>query len=218
MSLAAQGWLNVASGIGEEHLVRLREEIFVTGRAGSRCLLDHPLVHRTAILLREHLLTLGLLDSSSPAIQAIAFDKTPETNWKVSWHQDLMFPFARPVSHPGYDLSCVKDGVHYARPPVSVLEDLTAVRLSLDPCDLGNGPLRVSPGTHHFGIIPAAQIRDHVTRAGEIACPNKSGDLLIIKPLLLHASSQATSPNHRRVLHFVYHSGSDVAERWHRSV
>jgi Phytanoyl-CoA dioxygenase (PhyH) len=150
ISIANQGWLNAPSCLEQADLDRLRDEIFVTGRAGSRCLLDHPLVHQTAILLREHLVTLGLLDRSSPAIQAIAFDKTPETNWKVTWHQDLMFPFARLVSHPGYDLSCVKDGVHYARPPVSVLENLTAVRLSLDACDLENGPLRVSPGTHDF--------------------------------------------------------------------
>jgi ectoine hydroxylase-related dioxygenase (phytanoyl-CoA dioxygenase family) len=218
MALTGQGWLNVPSNLGQEALDSLRGEIFLQGRAGSRCLLDHPLVHETAVLVREQLVASELLDERSVAIQAIAFDKTPQTNWKVLWHQDVMFPFARTVSSPGYTLACEKDGIPYARPPVAVLEELTAVRLSLDPCDSENGPLRVSPGTHIEGIIPTDQITDRVSRAGEITCTNDAGDLLLMKPLLLHASSQATSPRHRRILHLVYHNGEPVAEPWHRAV
>ena len=218
ISLAKQGWLNVSSGLGEVLLDGLRVSIFHSDRAGSRCLLDHPLVHETAVVVREHLVALGLLDAHSVAIQAIAFDKTPQTNWKVSWHQDVMFPFARTVSSPAYALVCEKDGIPYARPPISVLEELTAVRLSLDPCDSENGPLRVSPGTHHEGIISTDHIMERVARAGEITCTNDAGDLLLMKPLLLHASSQATSPRHRRILHFVYHNGEPVTEPWHRAV
>ena len=218
MSLATQGWLNVPSGLGEVLLEKLQSGVFQPGRAGSRCLLDHPLVRETAVMVRDHLSRLGLIEAASVAIQAITFDKTPETNWKVSWHQDLMFPFARSVSAPGYTLACEKDGVHFARPPAAVLADLIAVRLSLDPCDSENGPLRVAPGTHMEGIIPAGKIMDRVARAGEIICTNASGDLLLMKPLLLHASSQATSPDHRRILHLVYHNGGPVAEPWHRAV
>jgi ectoine hydroxylase-related dioxygenase (phytanoyl-CoA dioxygenase family) len=159
-----------------------------------------------------------LLDARSVAIQAIAFDKTPETNWKVAWHQDVMFPVSRAASSPGYTHVCEKDGIPYARPPVAVLEELTAVRLSLDPCDADNGPLRVSPGTHSDGIIPTDQIADRVARAGEMTCTNQAGDMLIMKPLLLHASSQATSPRHRRILHLVYHNGGPLAVPWHRAV
>jgi ectoine hydroxylase-related dioxygenase (phytanoyl-CoA dioxygenase family) len=218
MSLAGQGWSNVASGFGNDLLEKLRSGIFHPGRAGSRCLLDHPPVRETAMRVRDHLAAHGLLEARSVAIQAIAFDKTPETNWKVSWHQDLMFPFARAVSAPGYTLACEKDGIHFARPPAAVLADLTAVRLSLDPCDSQNGPLRVAPGTHNEGIIPTGQIVERVSRAGEIICTNNAGDLMLMKPLLLHASSQATSPRHRRVLHLVYHNGAPVAEPWHRAV
>jgi hypothetical protein len=45
-----------------------------------------------------------------------------------------------------------------------------------------------------------------------------AGEALLMKPLLLHASSQATAPKHRRVLHLVYHSGEAVAAPWHRVV
>lgn len=217
-ALSEQGWLNVASGFGTELLENLRTSIFHTDRAGTRCLLDHPLVHDAAIQSRQHLVAHGLLEHDSIAIQAIAFDKTPSTNWKVAWHQDLMFPFARSVSSPGYALPCEKDGTPFARPPTHVLAALTAVRISLDPCGPESGPLRVAPGTHKHGIIPADQISGHVARAGQITCSNAVGDLLLLKPLLLHASSQATSPNHRRILHLVYHNGTPVAETWHRAV
>lgn len=218
MSFAEHGWQTVPSGLGQVLLEKLRNTIFQSDRAGKRCLLDHPLVHETAGKVRDHLSEQGLLEAASVAIQAITFDKTPETNWKVSWHQDLMFPFARTVSNAGYALACQKDGTPFARPPAVVLAELTAVRLSLDPCGIENGPLRVSPATHKEGIIPVAKIADRVVRAGEIACMNAFGDLLLMKPLLLHASSQATSPSHRRVLHFVYHNGSPVTEPWHRAV
>lgn len=218
MSLDEQGWLNVPSGLPDDGLEGLRKEVFQADRAGTRCLLDHPLVRDTATLVRRHLAELGLLPDRAVAIQAIAFDKTPATNWKVAWHQDLMFPLARASSAPGYAVPCEKEGIPYARPPVHVLEVLTAVRLSLDPCDQGNGPLRVAPGTHQQGILAAESIADHVSRAGEVACTNVAGDLLLMKPLLLHASSQAVSPGHRRILHLVYHDGSPVAEPWHRAL
>jgi ectoine hydroxylase-related dioxygenase (phytanoyl-CoA dioxygenase family) len=151
------------------------------------------------------------------AIQAIAFDKTDSANWKVAWHQDLMFPFARPVRSRAYALPCVKDGVDYARPPRAVLEKLLAVRLHLDDCDETNGPLRVSPASHLSGVIPTAEIAARVAVHGEVVCLAKEGQALLMKPLLLHASSRASLPKHRRVLHLVFSDG-EIDETWHRSV
>jgi len=168
--------------------------------------------------MKERLVTHGLLPSSAVAIQAIAFDKTPDTNWKVAWHQDLMFPFADKVSSPGYELPSCKSGVHYARPPLNVLEDLLAVRLHLDDCGEANGPLRVSPGTHRQGIIPSSEAANQAATNGDIPCLALNGEVLLMRPLLLHASSQATLPGHRRVLHVVYHSGRTLPERWFRSL
>ena len=218
MSLHEQGWLNLASNLEEGLLENIRGSLFCPDRAGTRCLLDHPLVRQATVQVREYLVALGHLHAGSVAIQAIAFDKTLATNWKVAWHQDLMFPMARMASAHGYALACEKDGVPFARPPSDVLADLTAVRLSLDPCGVDNGPLRVMPGTHRHGILSAAQIADHVSRTAETICTNAAGDLLLMKPLLLHASSQATAPGHRRVLHLVYHNGGGVPGPWHRCV
>ncbi|WP_035603142.1 phytanoyl-CoA dioxygenase family protein [Haloferula sp. BvORR071] len=216
--LQRQGWAIHRSGIAAATLALLRDSIFTPGAAGTRCLLDLPEVQAAARDLRSELVTAGILPSAAVAIQAIAFDKTPDTNWKVAWHQDLMFPFARLVQAAGYDLPSKKDGVDFARPPLPVLEQLLAVRLHLDDCDETNGPLRVSPGSHRQGLIPSRDCSTKAAELGEHPCLAKEGEALLMHPLLLHASSPASRPRHRRVLHLVYHSGEDLPEAWHRKL
>lgn len=216
--LRADGWALVSTSVTPESLHELKEAIFLEGSAGKRCLLDQAAVRGIALDLKHELIASGILPPSSVAIQAIAFDKTPGMNWKVAWHQDLMFPFARAVTAAGYELPSRKGEVDFARPPLSVLEDLLAVRLHLDDCDETNGPLRVCPGTHTRGFIPSGDCSQLVTKEGEHTCLAKEGEALLMRPLLLHASSQAIHPKHRRVLHLVYHSGARIAEEWHRKV
>jgi len=218
MSLNEQGFTILPSSVPSEKLGELRNSLFQTDSAGERCLLDHPAVRETALLLKQELIRSGHLPPEAIAIQAIAFDKTAVTNWKVAWHQDVMFPFAKRVTSPGFSVPTVKQDIHYARPPAVVLEQLLAVRLHLDDCDESNGPLRVSPGTHLSGILESTRITGSVTAHGEIPCLAKTGEVLLMRPLLLHASSQATAPKHRRVVHFVYHSGASVTETWHRAI
>lgn len=92
------------------------------------------------------------------------------------------------------------------------------MRLHLDDCGDSNGPLRVSPGTHHLGIISRAEVANHVAEHGQINCLARKGGIILMRPLTLHASSQATNPGHRRVLHCVVYSGPAVAEPWHHSI
>jgi len=160
----------------------------------------------------------GILAGGALAIQAIAFDKNPTTNWKVTWHQDLMFPFARRPESGGFSARCQKDGVDYARPPAAILADMLAVRLHLDACDAENGPLRVAPGTHAAGIIPSAEIAGIVSTTGATVCLAREGEALLMRPLLLHASSPASRPRRRRVLHLVFYSGAAISEPWHQAV
>ena len=129
-----------------------------------------------------------------------------------------MFPFAAPVRTPGFDLASVKGGNDYARPPVPVLENLLAVRLHLDDCDETNGPLRVSPGSHRHGIIPSDTAATYARTHGETTCTADCGQVLLMRPLTLHASSVATEPKHRRVLHYVFYAGVPLPEQWHRAV
>lgn len=212
------GWAMVGSGLSEVRLGELRDQIFREGVAGERCLLDHELVGEVALQIKDVLVGAGIFSGEAVAVQAIAFDKTAGTNWKVAWHQDIMFPFAKAVSTSGYDLGTKKDGVDYARPPVRVLEEMLAVRLHLDGCDAGNGPLRVSPGTHREGVLPMSEVSGKVSAHGEAVCLAEAGEALLMRPLLLHASSKALEPRHRRVLHVVFHSGTEMTEKWYRAV
>jgi ectoine hydroxylase-related dioxygenase (phytanoyl-CoA dioxygenase family) len=199
-------------------LAALRESASNVLGPGQRCLLDHPIVRQAAALLRSELVKAGFLSKSAVAIQAIAFDKTPATNWRATWHQDVMFPFAKRVTSPGYELASVKDDVNYARPPRAILEAMLVVRLHLDDCSDPNGPLRVAPGSRREGVVKSTDLPATVKRCGYVLCLAKTGEALLMKPLLLHASSPATSPRHRRVLHFVYYVGRPITDQWHRSV
>ena len=217
-NLIEQGCAIVPSGLPRDLLASLCDTLFASDVAGSRCLLDQPCVRQTAIRLRTVLISSGVLSHKATAIQAIAFDKTAAINWKVTWHQDLMFPLAHSATSPGYDLPAKKDAIDYARPPRAVLEALLAVRLHLDDCDASNGPLRVSPGSHRGGVRKSPELTELARRFGELPCIARTGDILLMKPLLLHASSLATNPRHRRVLHLVYYDGPPPAEPWHRSL
>lgn len=212
------GWSLFRPSLTPDTLTTLREGIFKAGEAGTRCLLDAPHVTAIAREVRTQLLHASVLETRAVAVQAIAFNKTPQANWKVTWHQDVMFPFAERVRSAGYDLATKKDGIDYARPPREVLEQMLAVRLHLDDCDGTNGPLRVSSGTHRAGILRSTEISDVVKQHGEMMCLARAGDALLIRPLVLHASSPAVAPKHRRVLHLVYSSGRPMAERWYREV
>lgn len=218
MNLEEHGSCVRTSCIPGETLKELRETLFQDNSAGERCLLDHPTVRETALALKQELTSTGHLSVNAVAIQAIAFNKTAATNWRVAWHQDLMFPFARRVTTARFDLPTLKQGVHYARPPESVLKQLLAVRLHLDDCDATNGPLRISPGTHLTGIIQTSEIPNRIANHGETTCFANQGEVLLMRPLTLHASSQATEPNHRRILHLVYHTGEPIPETWHRAI
>ena len=217
LHLEETGWALVSSGLEPSVLEDLRQSLFHKEAAGKRCLLDEPLVRQTARVLGQKLMAQKIL-TRTIAIQAIAFNKTAAKNWKVAWHQDLMFPFAKPVTTPGFDLPVKKEGIDYARPPAEILGRLLAVRLHLDDCGKNNGPLRISSGSHQYGIIPGHEVSTYVERLGESVCTATCGEMLLMRPLALHASSPALTPGHRRVLHFVYDSGLDCLEPWHRTI
>ena len=112
--LESSGWAIAPTNLAENDLQALRDSIFIAQGPGQRCLLDQPVVQKVAIALRAELIQSGILSKAAVAIQAIAFDKTPGTNWKVTWHQDLMFPFVRPVTAKAFDLPTVKERIDYA--------------------------------------------------------------------------------------------------------
>ena len=173
--------------------------------AGSRDLLAHAGCAAWVAPLRRLLAAAGVLDANAVAVQASLFRKSASRNWKVAWHQDLSVPVAERVEHPRLRGWSRKQGVDFVQPPARLLARLTVVRLHLDPCGGGDGPLRVVPGSHLHGRLRAPQAQALRAGAGEAECSAQPGDLLIMRPLLLHASSKAVRPQgRRRVLHFLF--------------
>jgi ectoine hydroxylase-related dioxygenase (phytanoyl-CoA dioxygenase family) len=145
-----------------------------------------------------------ILGSDAFPVQAIFFDKPPQANWKVPWHQDLTIPVREWIDVPGFGPWSVKAGVPHVQPPVDLLERMLIVRLHLDASTEENGPLRVIPGSHRHGRLPHSEIQHWQERGGETACLVPRSGALLMRPLLLHASSAARVPAHRRVIHLEY--------------
>lgn len=138
------------------------------------------------------------------AVRGILFDKTPGANWKVGWHQDLSIAVKNRVEVPGFGPWSEKAGVMHVQPPCAVLEQMLTIRLHLDECGTDNGPLRVLPGSHTRGKMTPQEIKAYRQATEPVICTSPRGGALLMRPLLLHASSPATSPKHRRVVHIEF--------------
>lgn len=173
--------------------------------AGVRNLLrDLPEVGEVAASQPVRNVVEAVLGAVAFPVRALWFDKTREANWKVPWHQDLAIAVAECREVTGFTGWSVKDGVPHVHPPGAILERMVTVRLHLDACGPDNGPLRVLPGSHRGGRLEAAEIAVWRERTDAVECVVPRGGALLMRPLLLHASSAALWPGHRRVLHLEF--------------
>jgi len=90
-------------------------------------------------------------------------------------------------------------------------DDVLAIGVLLDDCDLANGPMLVTPGTHsrevwshhgedgHFaGLIDPDLIKDEIGRA--VPCMGKAGSMSFHHVRALHGSAMNTSDRPRNLL------------------
>jgi ectoine hydroxylase-related dioxygenase (phytanoyl-CoA dioxygenase family) len=145
-----------------------------------------------------------ILGANCFAVRGIFFDKTPTTNWKVTWHQDLTIAVHERLEVPGFGASSEKAGVTHVQPPVDFLARMLTLRAHLDDCGPENGPLRVVPGSHVSRRIDPQEISEWCRERGERMVTLGRGEALLMRPLLLHASSEAITPAHRRVIHLEF--------------
>ena len=174
-------------------------------RAGARNLLrDSETIAALAISDPIKSVADAALGADAFPVRGLFFDKSPDANWKVSWHQDTAIAVAERVETPGFIGWSEKEGVTHVHPPLQVLERMVALRIHLDDCGPDNGPLRVLPGSHRHGKLSDEEIEHWRKTTEELSCCVSQGDVLVMRPLLLHASSPAKSPSHRRVIHLEY--------------
>jgi ectoine hydroxylase-related dioxygenase (phytanoyl-CoA dioxygenase family) len=187
---------NLERKLGETPLPRTR--------AGMRHALRHPAVLEVARSTELLRVARKILGSEAFPFKATLFDKSPTSNWLVVWHQDTALPLRERRETPEWGPWSVKDDVIYAHAPASALSQVVALRLHLDDSNSTNGPLRVLPGTHTLGVLTDEEVHECGERISPIDCLVPRGGLLVMKPLILHASSKSRSEASRRVLHIEY--------------
>jgi ectoine hydroxylase-related dioxygenase (phytanoyl-CoA dioxygenase family) len=157
----------------------------------------------------------SLFGNSYFIVKSIYFDKPPQSNWFVAWHQDLTISVDKKIDLPGYGPWTTKLNQFAVQPPVDILKDNFTVRIHLDDTDEGNGALKVISGSH-LDITRAEHLN---LQAGEsVTCNVPTGGIMIMRPLLMHASNRSTTNKQRRVVHIEFSKtelpeGIDWAEK-----
>ena len=146
----------------------------------------------------------SILGEQPQLVRAIFFDKNPDKNWLVSWHQDKTVSVNKKHNIDGWGPWSLKDNTHHVQPSESVLNNMVTFRIHLDDSNADNGCLKVIPNSHASGVLTQLEIDSLVKKAIFVECEANAGDMLIMRPLILHASSKAKLPKHRRVIHMEF--------------
>jgi hypothetical protein len=205
--------------IAEEVLDRAEVERLIAAvadiprrRAGARNALREPAVHALAHDPRLADLAADVLGTAAIPFRATLFDKTRLASWLVAWHQDTVLPLRHRHSEAGWGPWSTKGVVLNANAPASALERVVALRVHLDDSTHANGPLRVLPGSHALGVLSCAAIEDIKASRLPVACTVGPGGILILRPLLVHASSKSETDRPRRVIHIEYAASLTIVE------
>lgn len=192
--------------LSEDHIETLRTlaDDAVGKRPGAR-LRGHAAL--TEVLSPEGpigALAARLTSEAARPVRAVMFDKTPEANWIVAWHQDRVIPVRERCEVEGFGPWSTKDGVLHVAPPFAVLARMLTVRVHLDPVDSGNAPLRVALGSHRLGRVLAEAATREAGALPQLVCLAETGDVWAYSTPILHASDRADPPRRRRVLQVDY--------------
>lgn len=201
-SVAHDGFAVVPACL-DEVTVQLLSEQFDDALPPERNLLSVPSIQALATSKPVREIMETALGPQCVAVRGIFFNKTRSSNWKVVWHQDLTIAVREPVDVEGFGPWARKAGILHVQPPAEVMRGLLAIRLHLDESGIDNGPLRVIAGSHHKGRLSAAQIANW-NKEPAVTCIVPKGGALIMRPLLLHASSACVVPKSRRVIHLEF--------------
>lgn len=178
-------------------------------RAGARHVLAVPGVQALADDPRMLAIAARFIGMSTP-FRATLFDKSPAANWLVAWHQDTALPLRRRIENPAWGPWSTKGGALYAHAPAWALERVVALRISLDDSTATNGPLRVLPDTHRFGVLTDQHIDRLARSTVPVDCVTDAGGVVAMHPLIVHASSKSSDDRPRRVLHIEYASALEA--------
>lgn len=181
-------------------------------RAGARHLMPNPKIFNVAN--DERLIKIASFQLGKLALpfRATFFDKSIESNWLVSWHQDTALPLETVFDSEEWGPWSKKGNINYAHAPTWALSRVIALRIHLDDSTCNNGSLRIIPESHLLGVLTDKEVLSYSKTKAFIECCVAKGGVLVISPLLIHSSPKAQSSKPRRVLHIEYSDSLELAQ------
>jgi ectoine hydroxylase-related dioxygenase (phytanoyl-CoA dioxygenase family) len=173
---------------------------FEQGLPGVRITGDIALAQAIKTLAQLEPLVSAMGSGQWVCVRAIAFDKGPETNWTLGWHQDRTIAVKQRVRVARYDHWSSKQGFQHVEPPFQLIERMYTLRMHFDPVRDDNGPLLVALGSHGVGKIADSEVSSLADSRPQLSCHADRGDGWLCKTPIVHASGRSTSSSRRRVL------------------
>ncbi|MBF4466595.1 phytanoyl-CoA dioxygenase family protein [Flavobacterium sp. LC2016-12] len=132
--------------------------------------------------------------------KSIYFDKPEKSNWFVAYHQDLTISVDKKIEIENFENWTIKQNQFAVQPPKEILENNFTIRIHLDTTTKDNGALKVINNSHSKGIFRV----ENLEIENESICEVEKGGIMIMKPLLVHASNKTTNNQRRRVIHIEF--------------
>ncbi|WP_157670691.1 phytanoyl-CoA dioxygenase family protein [Chitinibacter sp. GC72] len=198
--LASQGYAWLRGFMKAEQCAQFKQQLaalpFAARRGGVRHI-ERQLESVTRLAFSGEVARLAqqYCGANARFVRAIWFDKSAAQNWLVAWHQDITVTANERFAAPDWGPWSEKEGVLHVQAPLDVLQSMLTVRLHLDCANAHNGALKIIPGSHLGGIERGGFSLDPEEI---VICDAQAGDVLLMSPLLWHASSKASQPQSRQ--------------------
>ena len=111
----------------------------------------------------------------------------------VGYHQDISIGVEKKIIANGYAHWTRKKDLLGVIPPVTILESIVTFRIHLDNVNDNNGALKIIEKSHQKGIIRIDENFDPSPFGREVICNARQGQVMLMKPLLLHVIDQSKS-------------------------
>ena len=134
--------------------------------------------------------------------KSIYFDKPEKSNWFVAYHQDLTISVDKKIEVDNFENWTIKQNQFAVQPPTEILENNFTIRIHIDTTTKDNGALKVINKSHSKGILRIENL--NFESETETICEVEKGGIMIMKPLLFHASNKTTNNERRRVIHIEF--------------
>ena len=140
------------------------------------------------------------IDSKYRCVRSVYYDKPIGSNWRLNYHQDLCVNVKTEFDQVALKNGLKRGGYYEVKAPIEILENSITARIHLDDCSLENGALHIIPGSHKKGIIDCVESEIKNEQLIEL----NEGEVLLMSPLLLHASGCNRSNKSRRIIHLEF--------------